>query len=98
MTDLIEPHHRTYSIKKRYSVVVHDVNRVEFRQGVWNPTSTTVVDEEGTGRLAATIDLLDGSHAVDEIAKLTKQEPEDVEAVINHLAQKESPPSIPTTI
>ncbi|OKL51350.1 hypothetical protein BSZ39_12785 [Bowdeniella nasicola] len=58
-----------YGVKNRYSVVVHDVNRVEFRQGVWNPTSTTLTDDSESGKLVSTIELLDGKHTIGEIAK-----------------------------
>lgn len=78
-----------YSVKNRYSVVVHDVNRVEFRYGVWNPTSTTLSDESESGKLASTIALLDGEHTIEQIAKETCQESEDVCAVVEYLEGKE---------
>lgn len=78
-----------YSIKKRYSVVVHEADRIEFRQGAWNPTSITLTDESGSGKLASTVDLLDGAHSIDAIASLTVQSIDDVRAIIDHLVLKE---------
>ena len=74
-----------YRIKNRYSVVVHDVDRVEFRQGVWNPTSTTLSDDSRSGKLARTIELLDGSHSIADVAKKSEQSVQDVQAVVSHL-------------
>lgn len=78
-----------YGVKNRYSVVVHDVNRVEFRQGVWNPTSTTLTDDSESGKLVSTIELLDGKHTIGEIAKSTGQTNEDIRAVVEYLEEKE---------
>jgi bacteriocin biosynthesis cyclodehydratase domain-containing protein len=72
-------------VKPQYSVVAHDPDLVELREGVWNATSITLSDESGGGRLLAVIDALDGTSTVAEIAERTGASVADVQDVCARL-------------
>jgi bacteriocin biosynthesis cyclodehydratase domain-containing protein len=72
-------------VRRQYTVVGHSANQVEFRSGVWNPTSFTITDETASGRLFRIVSRLDGSASPAQLARDEGIGRRDVEAVVDHL-------------
>lgn len=74
-------------LKRHYSVVAHSADVVELRHGSWNPISFTITDDSGSGVLLSVVRLLDGNHAVSEIAREVGVARTEVQGVIDQLAE-----------
>lgn len=72
-------------VKPQFTVVAHDADLVELREGVWNATSITLADQGGGGRLLAVVDALDGTATVTEIAERAGVQVRDVQDVCGQL-------------
>ncbi|WP_433333524.1 TOMM precursor leader peptide-binding protein [Spirillospora sp. CA-294931] len=55
-------------VRPQFTVIAHDPDIVELREGVWNPYSITLTDASGGGRLLQVIEALDGAATLTEIA------------------------------
>lgn len=66
--------------------VVRTPNEVHFRAGPWSGPMFKIEDKEGTGELGHLIELLDGTHQIDDIIEEFKSEDRDtVASVIRQL-------------
>jgi thiazole/oxazole-forming peptide maturase SagC family component len=74
-----------YRIKRYFTTIYHSLNDIEFRFGVWNPTSYNVNDSSESGNLASIIKLLDGTMSTKEIAKKIDIRRDEIEGLIDHL-------------
>lgn len=72
-------------VRRHYSLVAHGPDTVEIRHGVWNPTSFTLHDESGSGRLFRIVHRLKDGLAADAIARAEAAPLAEVEAVVDQL-------------
>lgn len=74
-------------IKPHYSTILHDADKVEFRQGVWNSMSHILTDENHEGKLAKIIMGLAQQLTPAEIVKEMDVNRSKVESVLDYLMQ-----------
>ncbi len=74
-------------IKKHYTLIPHSLNQVELRKGVWNPTSFTLSDESGKGKLFSILADLNGNNSVVDISKKHQVSRADIEGILDQLQQ-----------
>lgn len=75
-----------FRLKRHYSLVIHAPDVVEIRHGVWNPTSVTLTDDGGSGRLAAALRSLDGRLSLSEISTREGIQAGELEELVERLA------------
>ena len=74
-------------IKKHITLIGHSPDEVELRHGVWNPISHFVHDEEKSGKLFATLCLMDGSLSTTEIAEKVGLKRSKIEGLVDYLSR-----------
>ncbi|WP_164003025.1 TOMM precursor leader peptide-binding protein [Pyxidicoccus caerfyrddinensis] len=74
-------------IKRHYALVAHSPDVVELRHGVWNPTSITLTDESGSGRLFRFLRQLDGTVAPRALGHAEGIPPAQIDEILDQLAQ-----------
>jgi bacteriocin biosynthesis cyclodehydratase domain-containing protein len=72
-------------IKRSFSVIGHDPDTVELRQGVWSATSHTITDEARRGWLFSVVNALDGSQDVAELAARANIGMEEMSSLLEQL-------------
>jgi bacteriocin biosynthesis cyclodehydratase domain-containing protein len=86
-----------FRLKRHYTLIAHGPNSVELRSGIWNPVSFTISDKSESGRLYRLLRRLDGSTPTAEIAREESVPRDEVEALINHLADFQAVELAPAT-
>jgi bacteriocin biosynthesis cyclodehydratase domain-containing protein len=74
-------------LKRYLSVVAHGPNTVELRQGVLNPVSVTLTDDNRSECLAQILTRLDGQRSAKEIAESALISEGDVARVLDQLSE-----------
>ena len=74
-------------LRLHISVVAHSADVVELRDGVWNPVSVTLSDDEEQGTLTRIVRLVDGDHTPSEIARQAGASRSQVEGVLDRLRE-----------
>jgi bacteriocin biosynthesis cyclodehydratase domain-containing protein len=72
-------------VKRSFSVIGHDPDTVEFRQGGWSATSHTITDEARRGWLFSVVNALDGSRDVTELATRANIGMEEMSTLLTQL-------------
>ena len=86
-----------FRLKRHYTLVAHSPDSVELRSGIWNPVSFTVSDKSESGRLYWLLRRLDGSTPIAEISREEGVSRDEVEALIDHLANFQAVELAPTS-
>lgn len=74
-------------LRRHVSVVAHSADVVELRDGVWNPVSVTLSDDEQQGTLTRIVRFVDGDHSVARIAREVGASRSQVEDVLDRLRE-----------
>lgn len=74
-------------LRRHVSVVTHSADVVELRDGVWNPASVTLSDDEEHATLARIVGLVDGTHSVADIARAVGTSRRHVNTVLDRLRE-----------